>query len=214
MPSPRVSQAPSSTKSSQSQSRETVMEAIFAQARARFRALHREGIFILPNPWDIGSARLMQHLGFQALASTSTGYAWAAGRPDYAVSRDNVLGHLAALARGTNLPLNADFEAGFAPDPKGVAENVGLAIKAGVAGLSIEDRDVEKGTLYDTCTSVERLKAARRAIDQSGEDVILVARTECLLFEPGALKPAYREAGGFRGSGRRLPVRTRRAGAR
>jgi 2-methylisocitrate lyase-like PEP mutase family enzyme len=177
------------------------MEAVFAQARTRFRALHREGIFILPNPWDIGSARLMQHLGFQALASTSTGYAWAAGRPDYAVSRDDVLGHLAALARGTNLPLNADFEAGFAPDPEGVAENVGLAIKAGVAGLSIEDRDVEKGTLYDTRTSVERLKAARHAIDQSGEDVILVARTEGLLFEPGALKPAIEKLVAFAEAG-------------
>jgi 2-methylisocitrate lyase-like PEP mutase family enzyme len=141
------------------------MEAIFAQARARFRALHREGIFILPNPWDIGSARLMQYLGFEAIASTSTGFAWTTGRPDYALVRDDVLDHLAALARGTNLPLNADFEAGFARDPEGVAESVGLAIKAGVAGLSIEDRDVEKGTLYDTRTSVERVKAARRAID-------------------------------------------------
>jgi 2-methylisocitrate lyase-like PEP mutase family enzyme len=177
------------------------MEAVFAQARTRFRALHREGIFILPNPWDIGSARLMQHLGFQALASTSTGYAWATGRPDYAVSRDDVLEHLAALARGTSLPLNADFEAGFAPDPEGVAENVGLAIKAGVAGLSIEDRDVEKGTLYDTRTSVERLKAARAAIDRSGEDVILVARTEGLLFEPGALKPAIEKLVAFAEAG-------------
>jgi 2-methylisocitrate lyase-like PEP mutase family enzyme len=177
------------------------MEAVFAQARARFRALHREGIFILPNPWDIGSARLMQYLGFEAIASTSTGFAWTTGRPDYALARDDVLDHLAALARGTNLPLNADFEAGFAPDPEGVAENVGLAIKAGVAGLSIEDRDVEKGTLYDTRTSVERLKAARHAIDQSGEDVILVARTEGLLFEPGAMKPAIEKLVAFAEAG-------------
>jgi 2-methylisocitrate lyase-like PEP mutase family enzyme len=124
---------------------------------------------------------------FQALALTSTGYAWVAGRPDYAVSRDDALAYLAELARSTSLPLNADFEAGFAAEPEGVAQSVGLAIEAGVAGLSIEDRDVEKGTLYDTKESLERLKAARTAIDCSGENVILVARTEGLLLDPGAL---------------------------
>lgn len=162
-----------------------------ADKRASFRALHQQGCFVLPNPWDVGSARLLQHLGFDALASTSSGYAWTTGRPDYAVTLDDVLEHLTALCGAVDLPVNADFESGFAADPEGVAANVGLAIRTGVAGLSIEDRALEASSgLYDMAFAVERIRAARAAIDRSGEDVILVARTEGLLSDPTSIKPA------------------------
>ena len=117
---------------------------IVTEKRATFRALHAQGCFVIPNPWDMGSARLLQHLGFAALASTSSGFAWTTGRPDYAVTRDDALAHLQALCAATDLPVNADFESGFATDPAGLAHNVKLAIAAGVSGLSIEDRDMEK----------------------------------------------------------------------
>jgi 2-methylisocitrate lyase-like PEP mutase family enzyme len=152
-----------------------------AEKRARFRALHSQGCFVLPNPWDVGSARLLQHMGFSALASTSSGFAWTMGRPDYAVRRDDVLNHLAALCESVDLPVNADFEGGFANDPEDVAANVGLAIATGVAGLSIEDRRLDGSALYDVLLAVERVKAARAAIDRTGEDIVLVARTEGLL---------------------------------
>ncbi len=177
------------------------MTRSITEKRAHFRALHQQGCFVLPNPWDIGSARMFQHLGFEALASTSSGHAWTTGRPDYAVTRDEVLKHLAALSQAVDLPINADFESGFAVDPEGVAANIRLAIDAGVAGLSIEDRVFDGSGLYDTPTAVERLRAARAAIDQSGDDVILVARTEGMLIDPGALTPsidklvAFAEAG-------------------
>jgi 2-methylisocitrate lyase-like PEP mutase family enzyme len=167
------------------------MTRTVADKRASFRALHKQGCFVLPNPWDVGSARILQHLGFSALASTSSGYAWTTGRPDYAVSRDDVLEHLRSLCDAVDLPVNADFESGFAADPDEVAANVGLAIQTGVAGLSIEDRQLEEPFgLYDKAFAVERIRAARAAIDQSGEDVILVARTEGLLSDPAAIKPA------------------------
>src|SRR5206468_4912433 len=105
-----------------------------ASKRARFRALHESGCFVLPNPWDVGSARLLQHLGFAALASTSSGYAWTTGRPDYAVTGDDVLAHLTSLCEAVDLPVNADFESGFAADPEAVSANVALAIETGVAG--------------------------------------------------------------------------------
>lgn len=158
--------------------------------RARFRALHAQGCFVIPNPWDLGSARLLQQLGFEALASTSSGHAWTTGRPDYGVERDDVLNHLARLSAGVDLPVNADFENGFAAMPADVAANVALAIGTGVAGLSIEDSKPGGKGLHDTALSVERIRAARQAIDQSGEDVILVARTEGMLADPEALSPA------------------------
>jgi 2-methylisocitrate lyase-like PEP mutase family enzyme len=161
-----------------------------AEKRAVFRALHQQGCFVLPNPWDAGSTRMLQHLGFAALASTSSGYAWTTGRPDYAVGREDVLQHLTALCEAVDLPVNADFESGFASDPEGVAASVGLAIETGVAGLSIEDRSLDGPGLYDTALAVERIRAARAAIDRSGEDVILVARTEGLLSDPEAVTPA------------------------
>ncbi|MBG9388428.1 isocitrate lyase/PEP mutase family protein [Caenimonas aquaedulcis] len=159
-------------------------------ARASFRALHQSGCFVLPNPWDVGSARMLAHLGFSALASTSAGYAWTIGLPDNQVTRDGVLEHLAQLCRATDLPVNADYESGFAEEPEGVAANVRLAIDTGVAGLSIEDRDGTPTGLYDIAFATERIRAARRAIDDSGQNVILVARTEGLLVDPSALTPA------------------------
>jgi 2-methylisocitrate lyase-like PEP mutase family enzyme len=152
--------------------------------------MHESGCFVLPNPWDIGSARMFQYLGFQALATTSSGFAWTTGRPDYAVTRDEMLAHLSAMCAAVDLPINADFESGFAQDPEDVGANVRLAINTGVAGLSIEDRDLENGGLYDKTTALERLKAARHAVDQSGENVVLVARTELLLREADAVSTA------------------------
>jgi 2-methylisocitrate lyase-like PEP mutase family enzyme len=172
-----------------------------ATKRARFRALHGQGCFLIPNPWDLGSARLLQHLGFSALASTSSGHAWTRGRPDYAVSRDIVLGHLSELCAGVDLPINADFESGFAVEPEAVAANVGLAVKTGVAGLSIEDSKPSGKGLHEMPFSVERIRAARAAIDQSGEDVILVARTEGLLADPDAVAPAIERLVAFADAG-------------
>jgi 2-methylisocitrate lyase-like PEP mutase family enzyme len=166
------------------------MTRSLTEKRSSFRALHQQGCFVLPNPWDVGSARIFQHLGFAALASTSSGFAWTTGRPDYAVTRDDVLRHLTELSEAVDLPINADFESGFAADPEGVAASVRLAIDTGIAGLSIEDTNLEESGLYDKSTAVARLRAARTAIDQSGEDVVLVARTEGLLIDSSALVPA------------------------
>ena len=144
--------------------------------RARFRALHQEGCFVIPNPWDVGSARKLEKLGFKALATTGAGYAWSLGREDGQLSRDETLHHLRTLCAATDLPVNADFETGYADSAEGVYANVRMAIETGVAGLSIEDRDGRK--LLDFPVAVERVRAARRAIDRSGEDVILVGRSE------------------------------------
>lgn len=158
------------------------------EKRARFRALHESGCFIIPNPWDVGSARLLAHLGFQALASTSSGYAWATGRPDHVPARDETLAHLKALAAATDLPVNADFLSGFATAPEDVAANVALAAKTGVAGLSIEDTDEAAHGLYDLALAVERVKAAVQAAHAN--DLFLVARTEILLHEPTRVSAA------------------------
>lgn len=154
-----------------------------AEKRAKFRALHQSGCFVLPNPWDIGSARLLQQLGFEALASTSSGHAWTIGKPDYAPTLEETLAHLTALCAATGLPVNADFESGFADAPEGVAANVTRTIATGVAGISIEDTRVEGAGLHDKAFAVERVRAARTAIDASGEDVVLVARAEILLHD-------------------------------
>jgi 2-methylisocitrate lyase-like PEP mutase family enzyme len=171
------------------------------QKRAAFRALHSEGCFVLPNPWDVGSARLFQHLGFSALASTSAGYAWSTGRPDNAVTRDDVLGHLTQLCAAVDLPVNADFESGFAADPEGISANVSLAVATGIAGLSIEDRKLGEPGLYDLKLAVERIRAARAAIDGSGQDVILVARTEGLFSDPNAVSTAINKLVAFAEAG-------------
>jgi 2-methylisocitrate lyase-like PEP mutase family enzyme len=162
-----------------------------ADKRTAFRALHQEGCFILPNPWDAGSAKLFQSLGFKALASTSAGYAWTQGRPDNDVTLEGVLDHLTDLCAASDLPVNADFESGFASEPEAVAANVTRAIATGIAGLSIEDRVVgDLGALYDTPLSVARIRAARQAVDVSGADVVLVGRTEGLLIDPKGISQA------------------------
>ena len=151
-----------------------------AGKRARFRELHRQGCFVLPNPWDIGSARRLEKLGFAALASTSAGLAWTLGRRDNDLSCDIVLDHLRSLCAATDLPVNADFEDGFAIDAESLAANVTRAIDTGIAGLSIEDR---AGTaLHPFDAAVARIRAARAAINTSGEDVMLVARSEGFLL--------------------------------
>jgi 2-methylisocitrate lyase-like PEP mutase family enzyme len=153
-----------------------------AEKRRTFRRLHETGCFVIPNPWDVGSARYLQHLGFKALASTSGGFAFAQGRADGEVPRAQVLAHLRQLAEATDLPVNADFESGFAADPDGVAESVRLCVATGVAGLSIEDATRDKAKpLYELAQAVERVAAARRAIDEMGGDVLLVGRAECFL---------------------------------
>lgn len=173
-----------------------------AEKRAAFRALHQKGCFVLPNPWDVGSARLLQHMGFAALASSSAGFAWTIGRPDYAVTRDDVLQHLTMLCAAVDLPVNADFESGFASAPDELAANVGRVIKTGVAGFSIEDRVFGKPSeLHDIDYAVRRIAAARVAVDHSGQDVILVARTEGLLIDPKAVKPAIEKLVAFADAG-------------
>lgn len=150
------------------------------EKRAVFHALHQSGCFVLPNPWDIGGARRLETLGFKALATTSAGYAWSRGREDGELTRDDVLRHLRELSDATSLPVNADFEAGFADEPEGVAGSVVLALETGVAGLSIEDRT--GADLYPLKLAVERIQAARNAIKASGHNALLVARTEGLLI--------------------------------
>src|SRR5262245_24127965 len=152
-----------------------------ADKRRNFRRLHEAGCFILPNPWDIGTARYLQHLGFPALASTSAGAAFAMGLPDadWAVPRDTMLAHIRTLVEATDLPVNADFESGYAHEPDGVAANVRLCVATGVAGLSIEDATGNpERPLYDLPLAIERIRAARAAIDQAGGEVLLTARCE------------------------------------
>lgn len=155
------------------------MTRTVAEKRAAFRALHEQGCFVIPNPWDTGSARFLEGLGFQALATTSSGFAWSQGHADGAMSRERMLVHLQALVDATDLPVNADFENGFAADAQGVAASVRLAIETGVAGLSIEDSTGNAtDPLFAIDVAVERLRAARQAIDASGADVMLIGRAE------------------------------------
>lgn len=149
------------------------------EKRSTFRRLHESGCFVIPNPWDIGSARYLQHLGFKALATTSLGYAYAAGYADGDVPLGLMLDHIAEIVETSDVPVNADFEGGYAHDPEGVAESVTLCVGTGVAGLSIEDSTGDKETpLYPFDQALARIKAARAAIDKTGEDVMLTARTE------------------------------------
>jgi len=151
-----------------------------ADKRHAFQQMHEAGCFVIPNPWDVGSARFLQGLGFKALATTSSGFAWSQGRPDNGISRDMALAHLQEIVEATDLPLNADFESGFAADAAGVAESVRLAVGTGVAGLSIEDSTGSAAQpLYELDVAVARMRAARRAIDKAGGDTLLVGRAEC-----------------------------------
>ena len=153
-----------------------------ADRRRVFRDLHRAGCFVIPNPWDLGSARLLAQLGFPALATTSSGFAWSLGRPDNHVTLDEALAHLRAIADGLEVPVNADFEGGFATAPADVAANVARATTTGIAGLSIEDSTGDASRpLYDFTLAVERIQAARRAIDDSGTGILLTGRSEGFL---------------------------------
>ena len=150
--------------------------------RRAFRQMHEAGCFVMPNPWDVGSALYLQSLGFKALATTSSGFAWSQGRPDNGITRDMALAHLRAMVAATDVPLNADFESGFAKDAAGVGESVRLAVETGVAGLSIEDSTGDAANpLFELGAAVERMRAARRAIDKAGGDTLLVGRAECFL---------------------------------
>jgi 2-methylisocitrate lyase-like PEP mutase family enzyme len=173
-----------------------------ADKRRNFHQLHVSGCFAIPNPWDIGSARFLQSLGFKALATTSSGFAWSQGRADGAMSRDQVLSHLASMVAASDLPVNADFENGFARDAAGVAESVRLAVATGVAGLSIEDSTGDPSRpLYDLDTAVERIGAARRAIDEAGGDTVLVGRAECFLTDRNDLEEAIRRLKAYASAG-------------
>ncbi|HVT03490.1 MAG TPA: isocitrate lyase/phosphoenolpyruvate mutase family protein [Thermoanaerobaculia bacterium] len=144
-----------------------------------FHRLHESGCFVIPNPWDLGSARLLAQLGFSALATTSSGFAWSLGRPDNGVSLDEALAHFRSIAHGVQVPVNADFEGGFAILPDAVGANVTLATATGIAGLSIEDSTGDASNpLLDLTLSIERIEAARRAIDRSGTGILLTARSE------------------------------------
>jgi len=172
------------------------------EKRQTFRELHEGGCFVLPNPWDVGSARYLQGLGFKALASTSAGYAFTRGLPDSAVGRDLMLAHLRELCAGTDVPINADFEGGYAHEPEKVSENVRLCIETGVAGLSIEDSTGDPDQpLYDLDTAVARIRAARAAIDRAGGDTVFTGRTECFLVGRPDLDEAIQRLKAYAGAG-------------
>ena len=173
-----------------------------ADKRVTFRRMHDTGCFVIPNPWDIGSARALQHMGFAALASTSAGFAWSIGKADNRVTLDEVCAHLTALCGAVDLPVNADFEGGFAHEPEQVAANVARAVKTGIAGLSIEDSTGDKAKpLYERAAGIERIKAARAAIDADNSGVLLTGRCEGFLVGQADLAmvidrlQAYEEAG-------------------
>ena len=144
-----------------------------------FRRLHESGCFVIPNPWDVGSARVLEQLGFKAIATSSAGFAWSIGRPDNGITIDEALAHFTAVAAAVKIPVNADFERGFATEPEEVATNVGRASATGIASLSIEDstHDPER-PLFDFDLAVQRIRAARHALDESGTGVMLVGRSE------------------------------------
>ncbi len=169
---------------------------------AAFHRLHESGCFVIPNPWDPGSARLLERLGFPALATTSSGFAWSIGRADHGATLEEALAHFGGIAAAVGLPVSADFEGGLATEPESVARHVALAAATGVAGLSIEDSSGEPSSpLFDFALSVERVHAARRAIDASGTRVLLTARSEGFiagapdLAETVRRLAAYAEAG-------------------
>jgi len=157
------------------------MPTIAAKRRA-FRALHERGCFVIPNPWDIGTARYLQHLGFPAIATTSSGAAWSLGVPDTAVGRDAMLAHVTAIVMASDLPVNADFESGYAASPREIGENVRMCVATGVAGISIEDSTGDRADpLYALDEAVARMRAARNAIDGADPEVMLIGRAECFL---------------------------------
>ncbi len=162
---------------------DSISKAALAARRKAFRSLHERGCFVIPNPWDVGSARYLQHLGFPALATTSAGFAFSQGLPDSGdevITRDRSLAYIASITAAVDLPVSADFMSGYGLKPEDVAESVAQCVAAGVAGLSIEDATGDPmSPLYDLPMAIERVRAARQAIDRSGSDVLLTARAEC-----------------------------------
>lgn len=178
--------------------------ATIEERRATFAKLHESGCFVIPNPWDVGTARFLHHCGFSALATTSAGFQFSQGQADsvLGLSCEAALAHIAEMVNATELPVSADFQSGYAHEPEGVAANVACCVDTGVAGLSIEDATGEPGQLYDLTLAVERIRAARSAIDRTGAQVLLTARAESYLV--GNAEPlkdvlqrltAYAEAG-------------------
>jgi 2-methylisocitrate lyase-like PEP mutase family enzyme len=172
-----------------------------------FRALHERGCFVIPNPWDVGSARYLQHLGFAALATTSAGFAFSQGLPDSGddavLSRDRNLAYIASITSAVDLPVNADFMSGYGRRPEDVAESVTRCVATGVAGLSIEDSTGNSSSpLFDLPVAIERVRAARRAIDRSGQDVLLTARAECYhVGHPDPLRESIRRLQAYSAAG-------------
>src|SRR5262245_55615040 len=202
-----ASSSPSMSKPDAAPAHDAASQAALAARRKAFRALHERGCFVIPNPWDVGSARYLQHLGFPALATTSAGFAFSQGLPDSGedagLTRDRNLSYITSIATAVDLPVNADFMSGYGQAPEEVADSVTRCIATGVAGLSIEDSTGNPvSPLYDLPIAVKRIRAARWAIDQSGEDVLLTARAECYhVGHPDAFREsmrrlqAYAEAG-------------------
>lgn len=174
------------------------------EKRRAFRQLHESGCFVIPNPWDAGTARYLQHLGFKALATTSSGAAFSMGLPDtdWALTRDPMLAHIRTIVEASDVPVNADFESGYADDPEMLAENVRLCVETGVAGLSIEDSTGEASRpLYAFDLAVARVRAARAAIDRTGVDVLLVGRTEGFIAGLPDLQEAIRRLKAYAAAG-------------
>jgi 2-methylisocitrate lyase-like PEP mutase family enzyme len=173
-----------------------------SEKRRAFRALHQGGCFVIPNPWNVGSARYLQGLGFKALATTSAGFAHAQGYSDGDVTRDMMLAHFREIAQVADVPVNADFEGGYADDPDEVAENVKLCVATGVAGISIEDyTEDDANPLYDFDLAVRRVRAARDAIDKAGGEVVFTARTEGFIRNRPDLEETIRRLKAFADAG-------------
>jgi 2-methylisocitrate lyase-like PEP mutase family enzyme len=182
-------------------------QAALDSRRKAFRVLHERGCFLIPNPWDVGSARYLQYLGFPALATTSAGFAFSQGLPDSgnrgALARDRNLAYIASITAAVDLPVSADFMSGYGLEPEDVAESVAQCVATGVAGLSIEDATGNSSSpLYDLPTAVERVRAARQAIDHSGNDVLLTARAECYhVGHPDPLRESVRRLQAYAAAG-------------
>ena len=202
-----LSQALPSAPGLVAETHESSRQDRLASRRKAFRALHERGCFVIPNPWNVGTARYLQHLGFPALATTSAGFAFSQGLPDSGdeavISRDRSLAYIAEIAASVDVPVSADFMSGYGLEPEDVAESVTRCVATGVAGLSIEDATGDPtAPLYDLSIAVERVRAARMAIDRSGADVLLTARAECYhVGHPNPLREsilrlqAYADAG-------------------
>jgi 2-methylisocitrate lyase-like PEP mutase family enzyme len=179
----------------------SAMDRALDRCRA-FHELHRSGCFVIPNPWDVGSARLLAGLGFRALATTSAGFAWTLGRRDNRVTLEEALGHIRTMAHAVEVPVNADFEGGFAIEPLDVATHAAAATLTGIAGLSIEDSTGDASRpLYDIDLAVERIRAVRRAIDENGSRVVLTARSEGFIVGRPDLRETIHRLTAYAGAG-------------